>query len=366
MHKLGLGITLALTSLLVVGCGAPAATKSAHKADAPTHQEAKRKHVTPKKKVAYQQLQWDTARRDALQQYMAQFGPVMNQQYVMVDKQSTTAWYDQPLGQYMTAKRSVMIDGVKTAVTWLPEPAKGNAKQPNVVAVYADTNAHILYCFALTGKQPHVYVSQAAPGDDGLIGLKETANQDLTAAFSAIVAGKTASVPKATVATTQESKENEDDTAESTVAALSQFPKNMQGTWYGVSYGKLYTLSIAGNKLTQGDMTQEAHPLSERTEADNKASMSLDENSRSARQYWIELLIDPPFKDGDWIDVYGWYQSAGAGSFYRVIPRTLDGQRVNVMDTASGAGQWLDCHFYPTKEMAYKYKDLTFPEDNFG
>lgn len=50
-----------------------------------------------------------------------------------------------------------------------------------------------------------------------------------------------------------------------------------------------------------------------------------------------------------WLNVYGWYQSAGDGEYYKVMTENINGKNVPILTAASGAG---NSNYYRSQDLA--------------
>lgn len=62
----------------------------------------------------------------------------------------------------------------------------------------------------------------------------------------------------------------------------------------------------------------------------------------------------------------GWYQNVGAGSFYKVTIKQVEGQAIKVMTSAHGGGMWSDGHYYTSQALADVNKNRTYPDDHLN
>lgn len=312
------------------------------------------------KPSAVSKLKWNADKAKSLETYMKGFGPLMQQNYSKVDAKTATKWRGLDLSKVMQKKTPITIDGHQTTVNWLPKASRGSRTKLNVVAVYADDHAGILYLFTLKENSvPRVLVSQAAPKKQ-VLSTTETANDELKKAFAAIVAGKPATLP---------AKAN--DTSSSQIAASSSnaasqpthavvFDQSFQGTWYSQN-GQM---TITGNSIQDPEYgNQPVYDIQERTANDTAALNGDSTKMDPAKEEWGAAYRFS--QDGkSWVNVRGWYQSAGAGGFYAVTNRNLGGKTVPVLETASGGGMWVDRNYYPTQALANQYGATIYPDEH--
>lgn len=309
-------------------------------------------------------LNWDDGKTASLNDYMAQFGTVMKQSYTRIGRSTSADWFGTSLADYITSKQKLVLDGATMTTKWLPQSGRGVKDQLNVLAVYLDSQNDILYLFVNRNNAVRVYVSQKRPDDNGLINIQETANTSLTAAFQAIAGGKSPVAPGDSSASSSSSggtvTKTDGDTSPN-VTYATQFPANMQRTWYGYSqYTEgMQKLVISGNEMISSDgYTTTIHDESERA-ADDRAGQP---GMTDAHNDWV--LLRTSSATPGWINLFGWYQGAGAGTSYKVVLRNLDGSKVEVLTQASGAFRMTDAHYYPTAALADKWQMTMFDDDN--
>lgn len=310
------------------------------------------------------QATWNAAKSQKLAAFMQSWGNTMNQQYKSYGPGNNTNFYGIAVPQQFD-QLLLKVNNQEVSMKW-SKNGNGSADY-NVVAIYCDSdsaqsmNEH-LYLFTIHNGRPVVLITQQTNGnvdkapdngpDDGLH-FKETANQDLKNGFNQIVNGKTPKI------------NNQQSNTNSQKDAPDNFPSNMQGTWYSYdkSDDKIITMTVSGNKMTYSDNPDDTVEVHKITDAEKQANAQVnnqgasdDQNNRKNWAYFNQA-------DG-WLQVYGWYQSAGAGSFYKVLNENVNGQNVPVLAAASGAGIWVDSNFYRSQDLAQQQKDTTYPGEN--
>jgi hypothetical protein len=306
-------------------------------------------------------LNWDNGKTANLNDYMAEFGVVMKQSYTRIGKSTSEDWFGTSLSDYIDGKQKLVLDGQQRAVNWLPNPSRGSKSQLNVLAIYLDSKNNILYFFTNQNNTVRVYVSQERPDDNGLINIKETANTDLTAAFQAIAGGDEPKQPEnAASSSASGTVTKADDTDNDDNAELTEFPANMQRTWYGYNdyTDGMQTLIISGNEMKSDGGTTIIHKSDERAADDYAGQAGMTE----AHEDWA--ILRSFSNNGDWVNIFGWYQGAGAGMSYKVVLRNLNGSKVLVLTEAGGAQLDTYAHYYPTQELADKWQTTMFDDDN--
>lgn len=361
--------------LLLAGCsqkveGPKSTAKSSSTSQqVKTSKKAKKTTTSSAKKVSRKQVTqtsssdkavWSSAKSQALKTYMASFSQAMNQQYADYQPGNETHFFGLNYPSYFKEDK-LAVDDQHVTADWSTDGT--GSSDYNVVGIYSDSaaahdmSAH-LYLFTIHDGQPVVLITEQNQGmPDGLVHFKETANTDLKQNFAQIVGGGSATTANTT------------KTPSST--ASYQVPSELAGTWYGYSeYSKqseqIDTLEIAGNKLTLNGETTELHQDSERTSQDRELlSGKGDPNQidKNKMDNW-GVIKEFDVEGRHWLNVRGWYQSAGDGSYYGVKSRSIDGQTMPVLTIAGGAGMWPSQHFYPTKAAALSMKDTKFDDEH--
>lgn len=132
------------------------------------------------------------------------------------------------------------------------------------------------------------------------------------------------------------------------------FPQNMQGTWYGVDPfdGKMHTLVIKGNELTEDGHTLQCMTMKAWTPEDE----SIINNPQEAQNTWKQDHWGKAqwmnAQGHRWANIRGWYQSAGDGESYCLDQENVNGQNVPVILEAGGAMFTVDETFYRSQSLA--------------
>ncbi|WP_461213929.1 DUF4767 domain-containing protein [Lacticaseibacillus sp. GG6-2] len=366
-----------VASGVLAGCQQKAAPAS--KADSSSSKTSKVVQAPTKK------LAWSSAKAQRLETFMGEFGVKMQQNYTAVTTKTSTSWNDIDLSTYIRQNKRVRFGDKATKVNWLPKATAGSTTAANIVAVDADDADKILYLFEVTADgTAHVWVSETGL-DDGLLQMKETTNHDLTSGFKQIVAGKTPSLlatdsssssssqasssSRQVASSSQSSSSSSQSTTTKSTNHAVVFDQQYQHTWYSYSAydHKVHTQTFAANSIIMDNGTpQPVYSINERTAADKAYLQSTDAGNPpdQAKMSWGAAMN---LKDTDgvsYINVRGWYQTAGAGGYYRIATRNLDGQSQPVLETASGAGMWVDSNYYLTRALAEKYQDQKYPDEH--
>lgn len=314
-----------------------------------------------------QQALWNQNKKQKLDTFMQQWGTTMKQQYKSYGPGNNTNFYGIAFPQQFD-QTLLKVDNQTVSMKWSND-GTGNADY-NVVAIYCDSdtaqsmNAH-LYLFAFHDDEPVVLITQQTNGnvtktsdngpDDGLH-FKETENQDLKNGFKAIVNGKTPTIngQKANKANQNSSSQDSNNQAD----APDDFPSNMQGTWYTYNKDedKVISITISGNKMTDSEDPNDVTEVHKITDSEKQANASNSSNTDNSKKNWAYFN----HIDG-WLNVYGWYQSAGDGGFYKVTTQNINGQSVPVLAEAGGADIHVDANYYRSKDLAMQQKDTTYP-----
>ncbi|MFD1392348.1 DUF4767 domain-containing protein [Lacticaseibacillus jixianensis] len=305
-------------------------------------------------------LKWDQRRGQQLAAFMKDFGPTKKQTFVAADRGTTATWQGLPLSAVYQTKQPITIDGKQTPVTWLPKLTRGSSKQPNVVAVYVDDAATVLFLFTLTGQgAPRVLISQTAPTDK-IISTTETTNANVKQGFADIVAGRPVTLTSKALAASLAKAQAASAKATRKAGHAVIFDRPFQRTWYS----QKGQLTITANAIQAPEYgNQPVYDIRERTASDTAALNGDATKMDPAKEDWG--AADRFVQDGKhWVSVRGWYQSAGAGGFYAVTNRSLGGQTVPVLESAYGAGMWVDTNYYPTQALANQYGATIYPDEN--
>ncbi|KRL56572.1 hypothetical protein [Furfurilactobacillus rossiae] len=149
-----------------------------------------------------------------------------------------------------------------------------------------------------------------------------------------------------------------------------QFPSSFQRTWFGYnSYThNIDTITFSNNRSTDssGDSST-IHSTEERTNDDNAILNAKKQPTTPEEKQKLDhwgLFNEVHLDNGEnWINIMGWYQTAGDGEFYRVANENINGQSTPVLFDAGGAEIWINEHYYTSKDIALQMKDKNFPGD---
>lgn len=132
-------------------------------------------------------------------------------------------------------------------------------------------------------------------------------------------------------------------------------PDDMQGTWYSEDkYADNPTITISGNQIKTKSDSLSLYKKDKNFDADNAGQGVQD----ATKDWGSAASIE---QDGlHWIDVRGWCQGAGDGTYYTVTTENVDGHQVTVLVVAGGAGIWTDAVYYQTPRLAHQYKNTKY------
>lgn len=364
MKKSELVLGLAILVMLA-GCGAKnSASKHTNKeSKVSSQQSAKMKtksssSKTDKSTKTTEKVLWSAKKAKALKTYMATFSQSMSQEYVEYQPGNDVNFFGL---KYPTEfkKNQVAVNNQQVSVNWSDDGTGSN--DYNVVAIYSDAattegmSKH-LYLFTFHQEKPVVLITQQNQGmPDNLVHFDATENEELSSHFDTIVSGKDEDVAKTT----------------ETPKAGYQVPKELVGTWYGYSKyseqpDQIDVMTIKGNLMTTNGVISSLHTDSERTPAD-RAALHSDGGAvpDPAKENWG--VASPLDQEGRiWLNIRGWYQSAGDGTYYSVKERNINGKMTPVLTEASGAGIWSEMHYYSNKETAISMGETRFDDEHYN
>ncbi|MFD1440491.1 DUF4767 domain-containing protein [Lacticaseibacillus hegangensis] len=346
--------TILLTlGLALAACGNQQPKKAASSSSAVSSSISKKAKTGVK-------LAWNADKAQKLDAFMKDFGSTKSQTFTRADRSAHTKWQGLDLTQIYKAKRSITIDDTKTAVTWLPKKGQASKIRQNVVAVYADDQATVLFLFMLTAKgQTQVLISQSAPKGK-TISTTETTNENVKKGFADIAAGRPAALTSKAIASSSSSAATSSKASPQKATHAAVFNASFQAnTWYTNDNDSADTISFGANSITEAGSVMPVYWRSERTGTDKAWDEGTSTVEDQSKEGWG--VADP---QGAWVDIRGWYQSAGDGQSYRIVSQNLGGQNVPVLETAGGAGLWLNSNYYPTQELATQYQDTVFSDEN--
>ncbi|HJE86727.1 hypothetical protein KB236_07605 [Levilactobacillus brevis] len=140
---------------------------------------------------------------------------------------------------------------------------------------------------------------------------------------------------------------------------LTAYPKRLRGTWYHYDgQGKYDRVSFTAKKWrTVGYDNNQRYASTLKL---HQRPMSADADQVVRHPKWV-VGLKLRARHASWIDLRGWNQSAGDGTYYKVANKYYRGQKLRVMSEAGGGGLWVIQHYYPSKHVAKQMKDHRFP-----
>jgi len=137
-----------------------------------------------------------------------------------------------------------------------------------------------------------------------------------------------------------------------TQTTMKKFPKSIRGTWYSYQFHKMYRYKITAKKIVGSDFVNRLHSRS--------VTYTIKNNVKMTHPTWVTAGIFTLSNHERWVNVMGWYQTAGDGISYRRVTHKIGGQKHAILQMASGAGFWTDGHGYHSKHLAKKYSNHYF------
>lgn len=149
-------------------------------------------------------------------------------------------------------------------------------------------------------------------------------------------------------------------------------PTEMQGTWYSASnyddetthskyvFGQSTIFSQDDKYDTKGTTTT----LYTRAANYKAPDHPSEEQIKRAEGWGLPKIVQ--YKGINYLNVMGWYQGAGDGEYFAVHTEEIDGNDVQVLVLAGGAGIWVDGIAYRSQAMAEKMQDQRFDDLNYS
>ena len=364
-RTLGWLASIGLGTLLLTACGNSNSLSShAHQNTATdiTKQTQGRSHSS---KAVVDKV-WNAHKATQLDQLMDAFGQTMDQSYTACTPGHNTTYagmhYPDDLKNQKTA-----FDDQQLPAGW-SSTGKGRYRV-NVVAVYEDPGQGTLgghvYLFAIKDGKPVVYhTSQNQGMPDNLTHFTTTKNQTLAQGFAKIVAGQQPTLPS-------QAAKSKKSTSNAPYYTKFVFPHWMQGTWYTADNdGKVEKLVVTGNVLnTNGEITP-TYDGASRTAADMKVLNDGGKPDPTKTDWGAGGLSDPapslfddPSKVSQVVNIRGWYQGAGDGTYFYTTTEKDHEQPFTVLTEAGGAGMWLTAHYYRSADLAKQHQSEHYDTD---
>lgn len=168
------------------------------------------------------------------------------------------------------------------------------------------------------------------------------------------------------VKTEENPKTNSDQIATNSYST-QLVPDDLQGTWYSSDDNSSSPIVFTPNEMKIGSSVTEIHGSNEMTDQDKRVVNNNDISAMNdARENWLLANMVTDTDGNTWLNLRGWYQNAGAGSFYKVTIKQVEGQSIKVMTSAHGGGMWSDGHYYTSQALADVNKNKTYQDDHLN
>lgn len=168
------------------------------------------------------------------------------------------------------------------------------------------------------------------------------------------------------VKTEENPKTNSDQVATNSYST-QLVPDDLQGTWYSSDDNSSSPIVFTPNEMKIGSSVTEIHGSNEMTDQDKRVINNNDISAMNdARENWLLANMVTDTDGNTWLNLRGWYQNAGAGSFYKVTIKQVEGQAIKVMTSAHGGGMWSDGHYYTSQALADVNKNKTYQDDHLN
>jgi len=142
-----------------------------------------------------------------------------------------------------------------------------------------------------------------------------------------------------------------------TKMTMKTFPKRYRRTWYHYA-GKGKYNRISFTSKTYKWTFYDGGEKDSDTGYVHVRKATADPDKAKIHNSWIDSR-PWHFRKAHWICLYGWNQSNGGGTYYKVTTRTYKGKHYRVLTSASGAG-WVDGFYFKTKKAAKKIGNHRF------
>lgn len=297
---------------------------------------------------------WTTQKDTELSSFIKQWEKVMDQTYTQYTGENNLTTANGTV--YPTEFKTATVDGQPAELVWDP---KGTQKVGYaVVALYnynKNTGGSITYAFTIKDGTPIVLVNETNTASNN---WTQTKNNDLKENFANIYNGR----PTTTVGSANEKTATDDAYSDGRNGYITT-PVAMRGTWYAKSYGKMSKLEVSEHEIVYtSEGEKPAKTILYRP--GNGRKFDTDSAVQEARQEW-GVASEVTKNDLNYINVRGWYQTAGAGTFYAAHTELIDGKQTPVVVVGGGAGAWTSTVYYQTEALAeqqaeVKYDDLIY------
>ena len=358
MKKLTIISSVILSSLLILtGCGSNSSKKSnvTSKVKVVKQSSSKKnqKGVAKKKSGSL----WNNDKDSHLEDFMKQWGEVMNQTYTKYD--GTNNIQTASGMNYPQDFNSATVNGQNVSMAW---DKKGTGKNDyNVVAIYnynKSSSSSITYAFTLADGEPIVLVNEGSGNN-----WSETKNKSLKENFVNIFDGKATHVEKPKVSSSSAQSSSSTKSTEGLGEGRGGYvttPEAMRGTWYSKGESGMTKLVISEHEIAYTD----SNGQSGRTILYKKTiptPTQVSEKEIDAKREWGDAR-DANIRGLQYINILGWYQSAGAGAYYAAHTEEIDGSRVPIIVEGGGAEAWTSAVYYPSEDLANQQGDTKFED----
>lgn len=362
MKKLTIISSVILSSLLILtGCGSNSSKKSnvTSKVKVVKQSSSKKsqKGVAKKKSGSL----WNNDKDSHLEDFMKQWGEVMNQTYTKYD--GTNNIQTASGMNYPQDFNSATVNGQNVSMAW---DKKGTGKNDyNVVAIYnynKSSSSSITYAFTLADGEPIVLVNESGGNN-----WSETKNKSLKENFVNIFDGKATHVEKPKVSSSSSAKSSSSTKATEDLGegrgGYVTTPEAMRGTWYSKGEDGMKKLVISEHEIAYTDSNgQSGRTILYKKTIPTPDNVS-EEEVKDKMEWGDARYVN--IHGLQYINVLGWFQTAGAGADYAAHTEEINGNKVPVVVEGGGAGYWTFSVYYPSENLANqqgdtKYEDLYY------
>lgn len=139
---------------------------------------------------------------------------------------------------------------------------------------------------------------------------------------------------------------------------MKVYPQRFRGTWYHYDgHGKFDRVKFTATKWRTAGFNNNQRYVST---SKLKQRLVTADPARLARHPKWTMGQKMRVRQANWIDLRGWNQSAGDGTYYKVANKRYRGQKMTVLSEAGGAGVWVTQHYYPSRQVAKQLKNHRF------
>lgn len=359
MKKLTIISSVILSSLLILtGCGSNSSKKSnvTSKVKVVKQSSSKKsqKGVAKKKSGSL----WNNDKDSHLEDFMKQWGEVMNQTYTKYD--GTNNIQTDSGMNYPQDFNSATVNGQNVSMAW---DKKGTGKNDyNVVAIYnynKSSSSSITYAFTLADGEPIVLVNEGSGNN-----WSETKNKSLRENFVNIFDGKATHVEKPKVSSSSSAKSSSSTKATEDLGegrgGYVTTPEAMRGTWYSKGEDGMKKLVISEHEITLISADGETnHAVLYKRTKDTPSDVS--ESERQSKEEWRSAGNI----GANGISMRGWYQLQGGGEHFFTHEEEIDGQKVPLVLYGFGANDLTDYVYYPSEDLANQQSDAKYDDINY-